>query len=167
MTPLQKVLIGDSNTGEKGVSFHVVRKSNSIKGVVEKVIEACRRQLVTFLITFGALLGIYVLVSCVTVTIVVVSALIHRKKHDPEDEAQFVLLDGGVPPIFREEKTRSISSSILNVNPPTPERTTTIVPSPAYSSRISWVYDANNPDLAAVRYSTLGHLNNVIEGRKD
>ncbi|TIB79971.1 hypothetical protein E3Q08_03963 [Wallemia mellicola] len=118
MTPLQKVLIGDSNTGEK-------------------------------------------------VTIVVVSALIHRKKHDPEDEAQFVLLDGGVPPIFREEKTRSISSSILNVNPPTPERTTTIVPSPAYSSRISWVYDANNPDLAAVRYSTLGHLNNVIEGRKD
>lgn len=113
------------------------------------------------------MLGIYVLVSCVAATIIAVSLLTHRKKHEPDDDAQFVLLDGGEPLRFRHQKTQSISPPILNVNPPTTERTTTIVPSPAYSNRISWVYDANNPYLAAVRYSTLGHLNNVIEGRKE
>ena len=149
-------------------------------GIVDKIAEAYKRQLRTNIITFGALLCIYLFITLVAAVIVTVSAIRRRHQNDPDDEPQYVFLAGEEPERIRHvgggvevsrggenEKTAEMEMTpAVLVNPPTPERTTTIVPSPAYSNRISWVYDAEHPELSAIRLSTLNHLNNVIDSER-
>lgn len=125
----------------------------------------------------------YVLVIIVAAVAVTISAFRRRNENDPDDEPQFVFIEGQEPVRLRElgnevevsscgdDKSGMASTPDVTVNPPTPERTTTIVPSPAYSGhsrRISWVYDAEHPELAAIRYSKLDDLNHMAdEERRD
>lgn len=110
---------------------------------MQKVARSYKRQLKASLIIFAVLLDLHVLVIVVAAAAATVLAIRRRHEIDPDDEPQYVMLrevevdsteagaggDGGV-----DEKNTALSTRADTENPPMAERTTIIIPSPAYSN---------------------------------
>ncbi|TIB11467.1 hypothetical protein E3P92_02902 [Wallemia ichthyophaga] len=123
MNPLRNTIVGNRSTGEEGESY--------------------KRQLKASLIIFAVLLGLYVLVIVVAAAAATVLAIKRRHEIDPDDESQYVMLRevevdsteaGAGGDGSGGEKNTALSTTADTVNLPTAERTTIIIPSPAYSN---------------------------------
>lgn len=81
-----------------------------------------------------------------------------------EDDAQYLFVPENIYPASTSVKNEKalITPPIFNVKPPSPivvERTTEYVPSPAYSSHISWVFDNDRPEMNGIRFSSINNNN--------